>query len=56
MKRVKVILKQDVYNLGEEGDVREVAAGYARNFLIPQGLALGYSKQNVAYFEQRKEV
>ena len=55
MKRIKVILNQDVYNLGEEGDVREVAAGYARNYLIPQGLALSHSRQNVAYFEQRKE-
>jgi large subunit ribosomal protein L9 len=55
MKRVKVILSQDVYNLGEEGDVREVASGYARNFLIPQGLALSYNRQNVAYFEQRRE-
>ena len=55
MKRVKVILSEDVYNIGEEGDVREVASGYARNFLIPQGLALSFSKKNVAYFEQRKE-
>ncbi len=55
MKRIKVILNQDVYNLGEEGDVREVAAGYARNYLIPQGLALSHSRQNAAYFEQRKE-
>jgi large subunit ribosomal protein L9 len=54
MKRVKVILNEDVYNLGEEGDVRDVAPGFARNFLIPQGLALGYSKKNVSYFEQRK--
>ena len=55
MNRVKVILSDDVYNLGEEGDVREVTAGYARNFLIPQGLALSFSKKNVAFFEQRKE-
>ncbi len=55
MKRVKVILNDDVYNLGEEGDVREVAPGYARNFLIRQGLALAFSKRNVALFEQRKE-
>ena len=55
MKRVKVILNEDVYNLGEEGDVREVAAGYARNFLIPQGMAMSHTTKNVAYFEQRKE-
>ena len=56
MRNAKVILNQDVYNLGEEGDVREVAPGYARNFLIPQGLAVQYSKQNLAVFEQRREV
>ena len=55
MKRVKVILNDDVYNLGEEGDVREVAPGYARNFLIPKGLAFDFSKKNIAQFEQRKE-
>ena len=55
MKNTKVILNQDVYNLGEEGDVREVASGYARNFLIPQGLAAQYTKQNLDLFEQRRE-
>ncbi len=51
---MKVILNQDVYNLGEEGDVCEVASGYARNYLIPQGLASLYNKQNIAIFESRK--
>jgi len=36
---VKVMLMQDVKNLGRAGAVKEVADGYARNFLIPQGLA-----------------
>jgi len=36
---MKVILNQAVKNLGKEGDVREVADGYARNYLIPRGLA-----------------
>jgi large subunit ribosomal protein L9 len=55
MKSVKVILNQDVYNLGEEGDVREVAPGYARNYLLPQEMAVAYTKRNLAIFEQKKE-
>jgi len=51
---MKIILNQDVPNLGEEGDVREVKRGYGRNYLIPQGLAVPYSKQTVAMFESRK--
>ncbi|MGB6421791.1 MAG: 50S ribosomal protein L9 [Anaerolineales bacterium] len=37
---MKVLLIQDVYNLGRAGDVKKVANGYGRNFLIPQGLAV----------------
>ena len=51
---MKIILNQDVYNLGEEGDVCVVANGYARNFLIPQKLASIFNKQNSAIFESRK--
>ena len=51
---MKLILNQDVYNLGEEGDVCEVAKGYARNYLIPQGYAVLYNKQSIALFESRK--
>ena len=36
---MKIVLKQDVYNVGRVGDVKEVAAGYARNYLIPRDLA-----------------
>ena len=38
---MKIILNQDVPNLGEIGDVKDVAAGYARNFLLPRDLAVG---------------
>jgi len=37
---MKVMLIKDVYKLGRAGDVKKVAAGYGRNFLIPQGLAV----------------
>jgi len=37
--RVKLVLKQDVEHLGQRGTVVEVAPGYARNYLLPRGLA-----------------
>lgn len=51
---MKIILSQDVYNLGEEGDVFVVANGYARNFLIPQKMAVLFNRQNTAIFESQK--
>ncbi len=37
---MKVLLIKDVYKLGRAGDVKKVADGYGRNFLLPQGLAV----------------
>src|SRR5512137_1244155 len=37
---MKVLLIKDVYKLGHAGDVKRVADGYGRNFLLPQGLAV----------------
>jgi large subunit ribosomal protein L9 len=37
---VKIVLRDDVANLGQKGDVVDVADGYARNFLVPRGLAI----------------
>ena len=37
---MKVILKKDHIHLGREGDIKEVADGYARNYLIPRGIAI----------------
>lgn len=51
---MKVILNSDVSNLGEEGDVKDVADGYARNFLIPKGMVMPYSRQNLALIESRR--
>lgn len=51
---MKVILNKDVQNLGEEGDVREVKAGYARNYLLPNGLVLEFNARNAALIEGRR--
>jgi large subunit ribosomal protein L9 len=51
---MKVILNQDVIGLGEEGDIREVATGYARNFLLPKALAVPHTKANLASLERRR--
>ena len=51
---MKVILNKDVNHLGEEGDVKVVADGYARNYLFPRSLALPYTPEVVAIFEGRK--
>jgi large subunit ribosomal protein L9 len=52
---MKVILNKDLAPLGEEGDVKDVAKGYARNFLFPRGIALPYTDQTVKLFEARRE-
>ncbi len=39
-KRVQVVLNEDIVSLGKDGDLVEVAPGYARNFLLPYGKAL----------------
>jgi large subunit ribosomal protein L9 len=41
---VKVVLREDVESLGRKGDLLEVAEGYARNFLVPRGLAMKATK------------
>jgi large subunit ribosomal protein L9 len=51
---VKVILTRDVPNLGQAGDVKSVAAGYARNYLIPQGLAIRATSGALREFERRR--
>lgn len=53
---MKVILKQNVESLGKVGDVIKVADGYARNFLIPKGLAVEASGKNVRMLEHDREM
>ncbi|MCP5278207.1 MAG: 50S ribosomal protein L9 [Thiobacillus sp.] len=51
---MEIILMDKVANLGNLGDVVKVKDGYARNFLIPQGMAKRANKANIAAFEERK--
>jgi len=51
---MKVILNQDVKHLGEEGDVKDVANGYARNYLFPRNFAVPSNNKTLAFFEGRK--
>jgi large subunit ribosomal protein L9 len=52
---MKVILNKDLASLGEEGDVKDVAKGYARNYLFPRGIALPYTEKTIKLFEGRKD-
>src|SRR5471030_2737190 len=51
---MQVILLDKVANLGSLGDQVNVKAGYARNFLVPQGKAVPATKKNVEFFEERR--
>ena len=54
---MKLILRADVENLGNLGDVVNVRPGYGRNFLLPQGLAMVASDANLKVFElERKKL
>lgn len=54
MAETKVILTKTVANLGHSGDIVEVRPGYARNYLIPQGLAFAWSKGAAAQIESMR--
>ena len=51
---MKVILTEKITKLGNIGDAVEVKTGYARNFLLPNGKAMRYTRENVALFEAQK--
>lgn len=53
---VQVILREDVDNLGEAGELVRVRSGYARNFLIPRGLAAVATRGNIAHVEHEKKL
>lgn len=52
---MKIILKQDFESLGKPGDVVTVKDGYARNFLIPRGVAVLATKTNVRILEEESK-
>jgi large subunit ribosomal protein L9 len=53
---MKVILLQDVENLGKKYEVKNVKAGHARNFLIPKNLAKPATKEALKWLETQKEI
>ena len=53
---MQIILLQDVKKLGKKYEVKEVKDGYARNFLIPQGLAKIATKQDLKILENQKKI
>ncbi|HPH02043.1 MAG TPA: 50S ribosomal protein L9 [Spirochaetota bacterium] len=52
---MEVILKADVSGLGEEGDIKNVAPGYARNYLLPKGFALPKTATNLKWLDRQKQ-
>jgi len=54
-KRVQLVLNQDVSKLGRAGDLVEVAPGYARNYLIPQKMAVNATPGILKQVERRRE-
>jgi large subunit ribosomal protein L9 len=53
---MKLILREDVPNLGKGGELVEVKPGYGRNFLLPRGLAVTANPKNVKEVEHQKQV
>jgi large subunit ribosomal protein L9 len=53
---LKIVLRQDVEHVGDRGQVVNVAPGFARNFLLPKGLALTATPGNMRTIELQKKV
>ena len=51
---MKIVLLKEVAKLGHAGDIKEVAEGYARNFLIPQGLAADLNRHTLNMLQAQK--
>ena len=55
MPTMKLLLKESIKNVGRVGDVVEVSAGYARNYLLPQQLAVEPTPNNIKKIEARRQ-
>ncbi|HEY5492981.1 MAG TPA: hypothetical protein VIK15_00180, partial [Candidatus Anoxymicrobiaceae bacterium] len=53
---MKVLLKQNIDRVGRMGEIVEVTGGYARNYLIPRGLAVGVTRGGVKEIAEQKRV
>lgn len=53
---IHVVLTQDLDNLGKSGELVKVRPGFARNYLVPRGLAVNATAENVARIEHQKRV
>jgi large subunit ribosomal protein L9 len=53
---IHVVLTDDIPNLGKSGELVRVRPGFARNYLVPRGLAIGATAGNVARIEHEKKV
>ena len=53
---MKLILKENIEHLGHIGDIVKVAPGYARNYLLPKGLAMEASGRNMRELEHKKRL
>ena len=53
---MKIILKEDIKKLGKMGQIVDVADGYARNYLVPKGIAVEASTKNIRSLEHEKKI
>src|SRR4030066_1913841 len=53
---MKVVLKNDIKNIGKIGQIVDVTAGYARNYLVPRGLAVEANTKNIKSLEHQKRI
>ncbi|MDR1696041.1 MAG: 50S ribosomal protein L9 [Endomicrobium sp.] len=51
---MKVILRSDITNVGRQGEVKDVSPGFARNYLVPQNLAMEATAQNLKIWERER--